>query len=75
MIISAEKLRKATLENEKELIRITNILNEKRRTLEVYGYEEEGETVEKYEKIVECIENTLSRCRRSQLLECGNYKF
>lgn len=75
MKISAEKLKSVILENEKSLIRTTNILDEKRRILVVYGYEEEGESVEEYERIVESIKDTLRRCERAQLLECGNYKF
>ena len=75
MKVSAEKLNSIILENKKSLNRITNILNEKRRILEVYGYEEERETVEEYERYVESIKDTLRRCEKAQLLECGNYKF
>ena len=75
MKVSAEKLNSIILENKKYLIRITNILNEKRRILEIYGYEEERETVEEYERYVESIKDTLRRCEKAQLLEGGNYNF
>lgn len=75
MKVSAKKLQILKEENKKDLVRIENLLNEKRRTLEVYGYEEEGETVEGYENLLNATKDIQKRIDNAQLLECGNYEF
>ena len=75
MKISAKKLQVLKEENKKDLVRIGNLLNEKRRTLEVYGYEEENETLKSYENLLNVTKDIQKRIDTAKLLECGNYEF
>lgn len=75
MKISAKRLQLAKEENNKSLLRFKNLLEEKKRTLEVYGYEEENETVERYEYLVKTTKETIERLNKAVLLDCGNYEF
>ena len=50
-------------------------LNEKRRILEVYGYEEENETVKGYEDLLNTTKDIKKRIDSAKLLECGDYEF
>lgn len=75
MKISAKRLQLAKEENNKSLLRFKNLLAEKKRILEVYGYEEENEKVERYEDLVKTTEETIERLNKAVLLDCGNYEF
>ena len=50
--LSQSKYNNLVIENKKDIERFTNRLKQKIQIKEVYGYEEKGEEIEKYERLL-----------------------
>ena len=50
--LSQSKYNNLVIENKKDIERFTNLLKQKIQIKEVYGYEEKGEEIEKYERLL-----------------------